>query len=244
MRLQKVLAEAGVASRRGAVEIISSGKVQVNGKTILEPGYDTKEKDIVMVDNKILEKEKHVYFLMNKPAGVVTTVKDEKNRKTVIDLLDQVDSLNRVFPVGRLDYDTAGLLLLTNDGNLNYYLTKPNFEVKKTYLARVEGLVNKYIIKQLKTGVAIEHGYVTKRAEAKLEEVNVKLKTSLVRLTISEGKNRQVRQMFEALGYPVKNLTRIEYDTLVLDGVERGTYRPLKIHEVKKLYAHVAKNKK
>ncbi|HBT59581.1 MAG TPA: pseudouridine synthase [Acholeplasmataceae bacterium] len=243
MRLQKKLAEAGIASRRGAVEIITSGKVKVNGNVILEPGFDVKENDLVMIEDKVLEKEKHVYYLMNKPTGVVTTVKDEKNRKTVIDLLDEVDKRYRVFPVGRLDFDTAGLLLLTNDGNLNYYLTKPDFGVRKTYLARVEGLVNKHIIRQLKSGVKIENNYLTKKAEARLEEVKVKENSSLVRITITEGKNRQVRQMFEALGYPVKNLTRIEYDFLTLDGVQRGSYRELSIHEVKKLYAHTKKTK-
>lgn len=240
MRLQKRLAEAGVASRRGSVEIIESGRVKVNGEQVLEPGFPTTPKDLITVDDRLIEKEEHVYYLLNKPTGYVTTVKDDLKRKTVMSLFDEMDKKNRIFPVGRLDFDTAGLLLFTNDGDLAFYLTRPEFEVKKTYLARVEGMLTKVAIKTLKTGVAIEN-YVTRPAQVRVVEYDKRNMTTLVQVIIHEGKNQQVRKMFETVGFPVKNLTRIGYQDLTLDGVERGSYRPLKIHEVKKLYGEIKK---
>jgi 23S rRNA pseudouridine2605 synthase len=240
MRLQKRLAEAGVASRRGSVEIIESGRVKVNGEQVLEPGFPTTPKDLITVDDRLIEKEEHVYYLLNKPTGYVTTVKDDLKRKTVMSLFDEMDKKNRIFPVGRLDFDTAGLLLFTNDGDLAFYLTRPEFEVKKTYLARVEGMLTKVAIKTLKTGVAIEN-YVTRPAQVRVVEYDKRNMTTLVQIIIHEGKNQQVRKMFDTVGFPVKNLTRIGYADLTLDGVERGSYRPLKIHEVKKLFGEIKK---
>jgi 23S rRNA pseudouridine2605 synthase len=240
MRLQKRLAEAGVASRRGSVEIIESGRVKVNGEQVLEPGFPTTPKDLITVDDRLIEKEEHVYYLLNKPTGYVTTVKDDLKRKTVMSLFDEMDKKNRIFPVGRLDFDTAGLLLFTNDGDLAFYLTRPEFEVKKTYLARVEGMLTKVAIKALKTGVAIEN-YVTRPAQVRVVEYDKRNMTTLVQIIIHEGKNQQVRKMFDTVGFPVKNLTRIGYADLTLDGVERGSYRPLKIHEVKKLFGEIKK---
>ncbi|PKK87524.1 MAG: pseudouridine synthase, partial [Tenericutes bacterium HGW-Tenericutes-8] len=226
--------------RRGSVEIIESGRVKVNGEQVLEPGFPTTPKDLITVDDRLIEKEEHVYYLLNKPTGYVTTVKDDLKRKTVMSLFDEMDKKNRIFPVGRLDFDTAGLLLFTNDGDLAFYLTRPEFEVKKTYLARVEGMLTKVAIKTLKTGVAIEN-YVTRPAQVRVVEYDKRNMTTLVQVIIHEGKNQQVRKMFETVGFPVKNLTRIGYQDLTLDGVERGSYRPLKIHEVKKLYGEIKK---
>lgn len=240
MRLQKRLAEAGVASRRGSVEIIEAGRVKVNGQQVLLPGYPTTPKDEITVDGKLIEKEEHVYFLLNKPTGYVTTVKDDLKRKTVMSLFDQVDKSNRIFPIGRLDFDTAGLLLFTNDGDLAYYLTRPEYEVKKTYLARVDGMLTKAAIKTLKTGVKIDD-YVTRPAQIKVMEYDQRNMSTLVQIIIHEGKNHQVRKMFEAVLFPVKNLTRVGYADITLEGVERGGYRPLKIHEVKKLYGSIKK---
>lgn len=240
MRLQKRLAEAGVASRRGSVEIIEAGRVKVNGQQVLLPGYPTTPKDEITVDGKLIEKEEHVYFLLNKPTGYVTTVKDDLKRKTVMSLFDQVDKSNRIFPIGRLDFDTAGLLLFTNDGDLAYYLTRPEYEVKKTYLARVDGMLTKAAIKTLKTGVKIDD-YVTRPAQVKVMEYDQRNMSTLVQIIIHEGKNHQVRKMFEAVLFPVKNLTRVGYADITLEGVERGGYRPLKIHEVKKLYGSIKK---
>ena len=240
MRLQKRLAEAGVASRRGSVEVIEAGRVKVNGQQVLLPGYPTTPKDEITVDGKLIEKEEHVYFLLNKPTGYVTTVKDDLKRKTVMSLFDQVDKSNRIFPIGRLDFDTAGLLLFTNDGDLAYYLTRPEYEVKKTYLARVDGMLTKAAIKTLKTGVKIDD-YVTRPAQIKVMEYDQRNMSTLVQIIIHEGKNHQVRKMFEAVLFPVKNLTRVGYADITLEGVERGGYRPLKIHEVKKLYGSIKK---
>lgn len=240
MRLQKKLAEAGVASRRGAVEIIEAGRVKVNGVIVKQPGFSVKQEDKVTVDDRVIEKEEHVYFLLNKPTGYVTTVKDDLKRRTVMSLFDEVDKANRIFPVGRLDYDTAGLLLFTNDGDLAYYLTRPEYEVPKTYLARVDGMLTKAAIKTLKTGVKIDN-YITKPARVKAVEYDIKNKSTLVEIIIAEGKNQQVRKMMEMVGFPVKNLTRVGYSFLTLDGVERGAYRELKIHEVKKLYGDIKK---
>lgn len=240
MRLQKKLAEAGVASRRGAVEIIEAGRVKVNGVIVKQPGFSVKQEDKVTVDDRVIEKEEHVYFLLNKPTGYVTTVKDDLKRRTVMSLFDEVDKANRIFPVGRLDYDTAGLLLFTNDGDLAYYLTRPEYEVPKTYLARVDGMLTKAAIKTLKAGVKIDN-YITKPARVKAVEYDIKNKSTLVEIIIAEGKNQQVRKMMEMVGFPVKNLTRVGYSFLTLDGVERGAYRELKIHEVKKLYGDIKK---
>ncbi|MCU0105411.1 rRNA pseudouridine synthase [Acholeplasma vituli] len=240
IRLQKKLAEAGVSSRRGAVEIIEAGRVKVNGVVIKQPGHSVGSDDKVTVDDRVIEKEEHVYYLLNKPTGYVTTVKDDLKRRTVMSLFEEVDKAQRIFPIGRLDYDTAGILLFTNDGDLAYYLTRPEFEVPKTYLARVEGMLTKVAIKALKTGVKIDN-YLTRPARVKAVEYDTKNNSTLVEIIISEGKNQQVRKMMETVGFPVKNLTRVGYAFLTLDGVERGGYRPLKIHEVKKLYGEFKK---
>lgn len=240
MRLQKKLAEAGVSSRRGSVEIIESGRVKVNGIIVKEPGYAVKEKDEVTVDDRKIEKESHVYYLLNKPTGYVTTVKDDLKRKTVMSLFSEVDKMNRIFPIGRLDFDTAGLLLFTNDGSLSYYLTRPEYEVKKTYLARVEGMLSKAAIKDLRKGIKVEN-YITKPAQVRVVEYDTKNMTTLVEIVLTEGKNQQVRKMLDTVGFPVKSLTRVGYADLTLNGVERGSYRPLKIHEVRKLYGGIKK---
>lgn len=240
MRLEKLLAYSGIASRRKSKEIILEGLIKVNNEVCLEPGYHVTKEDVVTYLEEIVERVEHVYYLLNKPRGVISSVSDEKNRKTVIDLLTLEDKEDRVYPIGRLDYDTAGLLLLTNDGTLSYHLTRPEFEVPKTYLVRALGLISKEAIKKLSKGIKLDT-YTTKQATVKLKERNKRLKTSLVEITIVEGKNHQVKDMFTSVGFPVKSLTRIGFDDLSLEGVKRGEYRPLKIHEIKKLYARVKK---
>lgn len=240
MRLEKVLAYSGVASRRKSKEIILNGEIEVNGVVVIEPGYDVLKEDIVTYNGQVLEAEAYVYYLMNKPKGVISTVSDEKGRKTVIDLLQKEDVDERVYPIGRLDFDTAGLILLTNDGTLSFALTRPEFEVSKTYLVRVLGLISKDAIRRLREGIQLE-GYKTKPATVMVKERNQSAKSSLIEITITEGKNHQIKDMFRSVGFPVKNLTRIKYDDLTLEGVARGSYRTLKIHEVKKLYANVKK---
>lgn len=240
MRLEKLLAYSGIASRRKSKEIILAGAVKVNDEVCLEPGFRVGKTDVVTYQGDVVEKVEHVYYLMNKPRGIVTTTLDEKNRKTVIDLLSVEDQEERVYPIGRLDYDTAGLLLLTNDGVLTQHLTRPEYDVDKTYLARVFGLISKDALRRLERGVKLE-GYTSKPATVVLKERNHKQKTSLIEITISEGKNHQIKNMCHEVGFPVKSLTRIRFDFLTLEGVKRGEYRPLKVHEIKKLYAHVKK---
>lgn len=240
MRLEKVLSYSGIASRRKSKEIILAGEVKVNGEVCIEPGYKVNKNDVVTYQGEVLRKEEYVYFLLNKPRGIVSTTSDEKKRKTVIDLLTLEDQEKRVYPIGRLDYDTAGLLLLTNDGVLTQHLTRPEFEVEKTYLARVVGIINKPATTKLEKGVKLEE-YTTKKAKVTVKERNLKEKTSLIEITITEGKNHQIKDMCKEVGFPVKSLTRIGFDHLTLDGVKRGEYRSLKPHEVKKLYAHVKK---
>jgi 23S rRNA pseudouridine2605 synthase len=237
-RLQKVLAQANIASRRKAEEMILAGRVKVNGIVVTELGIKVNMKDNIEVDDKPIELAKHLYFLLNKPTGFVSTTSDDKNRKTVLDLIDYEDSDQRLYPVGRLDFDTAGLLLLTNDGELTNRLTHPQHQIEKEYLARVEGIVIRKKIVSLRNGVVIDDDYLAIPKEVRLIELDKTNQSTLISITLIEGKNKQVRKMFDAIGHKVKKLTRVRYDFLTLEGVERGSYRPLKTHEVKKLYAN------
>lgn len=241
-RLQKVLAQSNIASRRKSEEMIQAGRVKVNGVIITELGYKVDSHDIVEVDGSRIERVEHYYFLMNKPTGVVSTASDEKGRKTVLDLLSDEHKALRLYPVGRLDYDTAGLLLLTNDGDFTHILTHPQHEVEKEYLARIDGIVIRKKIVELRNGVIIDQDYLAKPKAVRLIELDKKNQTSLVSITLIEGRNKQVRKMVEAIGHKVKKLTRVRYDFLTLEGIERGSYRPLKIHEVKKLYGNSRSN--
>lgn len=241
-RLNKRIAQSGKASRRKADELIKAGHVKVNGKIVTELGYMVDDKDEIMVDNVIALKEEHVYFVLNKPTGYITTVSDEKGRRTVMDLIKEKDKQNRIFPVGRLDYDTAGVLLLTNDGEFSQLLTSPKGIVEKEYLARVKGIVTEDELRTLCRGVTIDNGYKTKKAKAFIVSKDTKNDSTLVDITITEGKNHQVRLMMKAIGHEVKKLTRIRQGVVTIEGIKKGEYRPLKIHEVKQLYA-LAKTK-
>lgn len=235
-RLQKVLAQSNIASRRKSEEIILAGRVKVNGNVVKELGFKVNKDDVVEVDNQPISRAEHVYFLMNKPTGYVSTTSDEKGRKTVIDLLDDNHRAMRVYPVGRLDFDTAGLLLLTNDGEFTNKMTHPEHDMEKEYLARVDGIVIRKKIVQLRKGVIIDEDYLAVPKAVRLIELDKDHQTTLLSITLIEGRNKQVRKMIEAVGHEVKKLTRVRYGFLTLEGVERGSYRPLKIHEVKKLY--------
>lgn len=236
IRLQKAMAEAGVASRRKSEELISQGRVKVNGVRVTELGTKVNSKDIIEVDGKILKKEEKVYYVLYKPVGYVTTVSDEHNRKTVMDLFLPIDLSNRIFPVGRLDYDTSGVLLMTNDGELSNRLLKSDNSVEKSYIARVDGIMSVGPLLKLSRGVVID-GVKTKRAYTELISVDKTHNSSLVKIKITEGRNRQVRKMFEAVGYPVKHLKRESFAGITLEGLSEGSYRPLSIHEVKVLYS-------
>ena len=234
-RLQKYLAECGVASRRKSEELITLGHVSINDIVVRELGTQVGLNDVVKVDGVIVQKEDHVYYVLNKPVGYITSVKDEHNRPTILDLFEENDKKNRIYPVGRLDFDTAGVLLVTNDGAFSNKLTKANFEVEKEYVARVEGLVTKYEIVELKKGVVLKTGYKTKPCKARVISSDKRNNTSLINIIIHEGKNHQVRLMCDAIGHPVKKLTRVRVGNVTLEGIPKGCYRKLKIHEIKEL---------
>ena len=235
MRLQVYMAKCGVASRRKSEEIILMGKVKVNGEVIDTLGYKVKNGDVVMVDGKQIKLEELVYYALNKPSGYITTLSDEHGRKKITDLLLEEDKANRVFPVGRLDYDTEGIILLTNDGVLANQLTASKSNVEKEYQARIEGKLTKEEIKVLATGVIIDD-YKTKPAKVMVDKYDKVTNTSMVRIIITEGKNHQVKNMFAKVGHPVKHLTRIRFANIDLTNIGKGYYRMLKPHEVKQLY--------
>lgn len=233
-RLQKVLSQAGIASRRNAEKLIAEGKIRVNGVITTELGTKVDiEKDKISYNGKTIRTlEKKVYFMLNKPKGYISSAKDEKGRKTVIDLLADVPE--RIFPVGRLDYNTEGLLLLTNDGEFMNNLLHPKFEIAKTYVAKINGIINQEQIYKLCDGIELEDGK-TAPADVYVDSIDTKLKQSRIEITIHEGRNRQVRRMFQALGFEVKSLKRIAFGDLTLNGLQRGKYRPLRENELKRL---------
>ncbi|SEI66346.1 23S rRNA pseudouridine2605 synthase [Bhargavaea ginsengi] len=231
-RLQKVIAAAGIASRRKAEQLIADGRVTVNGKTVTELGTKVSGSDKIEVNGVRLEREEKVYYLLYKPRSVLSAASDDKGRKTVVDLFPEVEE--RLYPVGRLDYDTTGILLLTNDGEFAYQMTHPKFEIEKTYVARTKGIPTKEQLKQLERGIVLEDGK-TAPAKAKLLSMDKKTGKGIVQLTIHEGKNRQVKRMFEAIGCPVQKLKRESFGFLDLHGLNAGDRRELTAHEVKQL---------
>lgn len=233
-RLQKVMAEAGTASRRESERIILAGRVSVNGKTITELGLKVSPKDTILVDGKKLHREKKRTVLLYKPKGVVCTMKDPQGRKTVADLLGTIPQ--RLYPVGRLDYLTEGLLLMTNDGDLALTLTHPRHHVEKTYEVLVSGDVPEEKLDILRLGVPLEDG-LTAPAVVYKKMVDPKHRTTLFTVTIHEGRNRQVRRMCEFIGYPVKSLRRIQVGPLTLEGIQKGQWRDLTDEEHKELEA-------
>lgn len=234
-RLQKVIAKAGIASRRKAEKLIVEGKVKVNGKIVRELGVKVTTNDKVDVDGMKIENEEKVYFIINKPRGCISAASDDKGRDVVVDFLKHKGVKERVFPVGRLDYDTSGALIITNDGELANILMHPKNLVDKIYLVRCKGLIKSAEIMKLKRGVEID-GYKTAPAIVKLLSVDKKNDSSQLRIIIHEGKYHQVKKMFEAVGHEVKKLRRECYAFLDVQGLKPGDFRPLKIHEVKQLY--------
>ena len=231
-RLNKYLAECGVASRRGADQVIADGRVKINGKTVTEFGTKVNiYNDTVAVDDVICKtNNKSVVIMFNKPKGCVTTTSDEKGRKTIYDYIDITSP--RLFPIGRLDYDSEGLLLLTNDGNLANKITHPSYEITKTYLVKVVGEMPEHKLAQLRKGVMVD-GSLTKRSKVKLLEFKDGI--SRLEVTISEGRNRQVRKMFQAVEREVIFLKRVAIGDLRLGGLSRGGYRYLNEYELEYL---------
>ena len=231
MRINKYIARAGVASRRKADELIANGNVKINGDVMKEPGYDVQEDDRIEINGKVIDnQQKSVYVLLNKPFGVITSVKDEKERITVMEYVKDID--DRLFPVGRLDYNTTGALIMTNDGNLTYRVTHPRHGLDKTYRALVKGILSAEKIKKLRTGVDIG-GYVT--SKAKVQVIKSGQNSTVVEITIHEGKNRQVRKMFAAVGNPVQELERVAIGRIRLGYLRPGHYRKLTKEEVEYL---------
>lgn len=228
MRINKYIAGSGLCSRRKADELIMNGNVKVNGAVLREPGYDVQEGDKVTVNGvDVAEQEEPVYYLLNKPIGYITTAKDEQDRATVLDLVPDIGE--RVFPVGRLDMNTSGALILTNDGKAAYRLAHPKNEVFKTYHALVKGVLSKEKLWKLRNGVDIG-GYVTKPARVTLLKENKN--STLVEISISEGKNRQVRKMCKAIGNPVQELHRVSIGEVRLGRLKEGTVRKLTKTEI------------
>ncbi len=235
-RIQKIISRAGVTSRRKAEELILQGRVTVNGKTVTELGSKADAaRDHIKVDGKLIRPaQTQVYLILNKPRGFVTTLSDPQGRPIVTRLLRGVRQ--RVFPVGRLDYDTEGLLLLTNDGELAHGLMHPSFEIPKTYLVKLKGVLSDEEIKKLEGGVRLGE---TRTAPCKVKKIRRLAENSWIEVTLHEGKKRQVRRMIENLGHRVLRLQRIRYAFLDLKGIAPGRYRHLSTQEVKRLKTHV-----
>ena len=227
-RLQKLIAQAGICSRREAENLILAGRVTVDGKIITELGAKAESNQKICVDGKPLtfDTEK-IYVLLNKPRGYVSTVKDERGRRTVLELLGE-NFKERVYPVGRLDLNSEGLILLTNDGDLTNALIHPRFEVQKTYRAKISGDITEEKLDRLRAGIELDDGLT---APAKI----YRLDKDLIEVTIHEGRNRQVRRMFAAIGCDVKRLRRIKFACLTLEGLKVGKFRELTAEEVAKL---------
>ncbi|HJV17934.1 MAG TPA: pseudouridine synthase, partial [Bacillales bacterium] len=233
-RLQKVIAQAGIASRRKSEELIKEGKVKVNGKVVTQLGVKVTSSDRVEVNEIQIEREVPVYFLLYKPRGVISSVSDDKGRKVVTDFFSHLPE--RIYPVGRLDYDTSGLLLMTNDGEFANLLMHPRNEIEKVYVAKTKGIPLKENLRKLEKGIKLEDGK-TSPAKVKMLSLDKKKQTAIIEITIHEGRNRQVRRMFEAIGHQVLKLKRERYATLTLTGLKVGEARELTPHEVKQIRA-------
>lgn len=229
MRINKFLAAAGIASRRECDKLVAEGKVTINGK-VAKLGDEAAPTDEVLVCGKKAVIQKDEYYILNKPKGYICSVSDEKGRKTVMDLMPQ--GVGRIYPVGRLDYDSEGLLILTTDGELAQKLTRPENEVPKTYLAKIEGTLTEADLNPIRSGIEIE-GYITKKCKAHIVETNKSF--TKVHITVTEGKNREIRKMFAAIGREVMLLKRIKIGELTLRGLDRGAYRKLTPAEIEYL---------
>lgn len=231
-RLQKVMAHAGVDSRRKCEQLIVDGRVKVNGTVVRELGIKVGAQDVIEVDNVPIYKEEPRYILFNKPRSVISAVSDDKNRPVVIDYIKGITE--RIYPIGRLDYDTTGLILLTNDGEFANILMHPRYQVEKVYVAKVSGIPRENDLNKLTRGVVLD-GKKTSKAKAKLLSSQTVNKTAIVELTIHEGWNHQVKRMFETIGFPVQKLKRERFAFLDLKNVGIGEWRELNAFEVDKL---------
>jgi len=229
-RLNKYIASSGLCSRRKADELIESGVVMVNGKKVTELGYSVLPKDKVFVNNKLIHPVKHEYYRFYKPAGYITTSDDEKGRKTIYDLLPE--SLHHLKPVGRLDKESTGLLILTNDGDLINELTHPSIKVPKLYRVSINGKITQNDIDKMYKGIELEPG---KKAFAQVDVLDIDNNHTVMEVLLYQGINRQIRRMFEYLGFEVVTLKRIQHAILTLEGLKRGEFKPIKPGQIKDL---------
>lgn len=231
-RLQKIIAQSGVTSRRKAERLIMDGKVKVNNKVITELGTKVSGSEDVEVNGVKLEKEVPVYYMLYKPRGVISSLSDDKGRKVVTDFLGEIPE--RIYPVGRLDYDTSGIILLTNDGEFANLLMHPSHGVEKVYVCKVKGIPDKQELNQMRKGVKSDNE-ILKAINYKIMRVDRSKNTMILEITLNEGKNRHIRRMMEGIGFPVSKLKREKYGLLTLDGMQPGDYRALNPKEVKKM---------
>lgn len=233
-RLQKVIASYGYTSRRKAEELIKKKKVMVNGKIITELGVKVDTNDVISIDGVIINKDiKHEYYILNKPREVISSVTDENGRITVTDL---INTEARIYPIGRLDYDTTGLILLTNDGDFANVLMHPSYEIEKTYIAKINKILSKEDIVKIKKGIKVEN-IVVEVKKIKIKKIDKEKNTMIVEITIIEGRNHIIKKLFKELGVDVLKLSRIGYGFLDVKDLKSGEYRKLTIKEIKKLYA-------
>ncbi|WP_368651991.1 pseudouridine synthase [Ornithinibacillus sp. 4-3] len=238
-RLQKVIAHSGITSRRKAEQLILEGKVKVNSTVVKELGTKVSRKDVIEVNGIPIEKEKQVYFILHKPRGVISAVSDDKGREVVTDLLPGVSE--RIFPIGRLDYQTTGLLLLTNDGEFANQLMHPKHQMEKVYVTKIKGIPSKEQLNMMIKGVKVDKDLL-KAKKYKVMTTDKRKKTMLLEITLTEGKNRHIRRMMEHIGFPVLKLKREKYGPLTLDGLNPGQSRPLTLQEKKTMNKLILEN--
>ena len=238
MRINKYIATSGFCSRRKADEYILAGRVKVNGKVVTMLGFEIRTKDKVTIDDKLIRSDKLEYYKFYKPAGYITTKDDEKGRKTIYDILPK--EYHHLNPTGRLDKDSTGLIIMTNDGNLQYELTHPSLKVSKTYIVKVDGILNDNELKQLNSGIEIEKGKIAYCDWAIIEQTKT---DTLFEIILYQGLNRQIRKMFEFLGHNVINLKRIRHASIDLTGLKKGQIKPIKPRQIKELKAYLEKLK-
>lgn len=232
-RIQKIIASSGYTSRRKAEELILQGKVLVNGEKVTELGVKASLKDEILVDGNLIERQDKKYYIFNKPRGVICSCKDDKGRKTVLDFFNENE---KIYPIGRLDYDTTGILLLTNDGDFANIMMHPKSNIKKLYIAKLKGIITGKDINILKKGIVIDNKKCIPD-RVKLKKINKNSNTCIVEIIIHDGKNHEIKRMFESVGYETLKLKREMYGFLDLTGIKPGKYRKLTIKEVKQLYA-------
>ncbi len=235
-RLQKVLAQAGIASRRKSEEYIASGRVKVNGEVVTTLGYKVSKKDIIEFDGKEISRQLLVYYVINKPLGYIANENDKSNGRTIMDLLTLEDKEIRIFTIGMMDSDTSGAVILTNDGDLAYKLNLSKKEYEKVYQARVDGIINQNDVTRLIKGIDIDNKKI-KVSNIEVSSFDKNNNSSLLRFTIKDSKIKTVKKLLEELGHPAKKLKRLSFAGIDIEGLSVGSYRPLKPHEIKKLYS-------